>query len=162
MLRTESTKRIVPWWCIVLFLLTGVLLTAAPALSIMPPEVYIEASENSKIKGIARVESVEVVEVGKRYTTKYVTFVMEHSLTPDAPARFTGACKTVETREQSEVREVGGNIYYNPRVNERVFVTVTHEGGEITTFTRLTPDLEKVVREQPDRLRYGMGGVTYR
>lgn len=149
-------------WLMLVACLALVCLAASPALSILPPEVYVTRSENSAIKGIATIQSVTDVDIGPRYTTKCVTFAMEYSLVAGGPATFTGTCKSRETPEQRANQEVGGTIYYTPKEGERVFVTVSHDSGSITTLTAMTPQLEKIVRTEPSRLVYGMGGVSFR
>jgi len=119
----------------------------------MPPQHYAERAEESKIKAIAVVEKVEVLEKIKRYTTKQVTFRLEYGLTFDTPATFTGQCASVDHEWQDP--GVGGIIFLYPNVGERVFVTVSSDGGSITSFTPITPELENSVKETPGNICYG-------
>jgi len=127
-----------------------------PAFAVMPPEIYANASEESKIKAIATIEDVETLNVGERYSSKNVIFKIEYALTKDTPEIFTGFCQSVDTEEQKNNIMVGGNTYFYPHSGMRVFVTVQKNGGRITSMTPLTPELERAIRETPERVRYGI------
>ena len=51
---------------------------------------------------------------------------------------------------------VGPTVYFHPAKGDRVFVTVSEDGGAITSLTPMTPELEKGIRETPDKIRYGI------
>ena len=53
----------------------------------------------------------------------------------------------------------GGRIHFYPQVGARIFVTVTNDGGGITSITPATAELERVVREEPERIDYRMSEV---
>jgi hypothetical protein len=134
--------------------MTTLLLLAAltlPANALMPPRVYAERSEQSKIKAIAVIVAVESDQAtGKNK----VTFRNEYSLTADFPATFTGFCFSAVTDKQKNM--VGPTVYFHPHEGDRVFVTVTGDRGDITSMTPVTPELEKAVRNTPEKIRYGI------
>jgi len=135
-------------------LMTTLLLFAAftlPAHALMPPRVYAERSEQSKIKAIAVIVAVE----SDRATGQNrVTFQSEYSLTADSPATFTGICFSAVTDKQKNM--VGGTVYFYPHEGDRVFVTVTGDRGDITSMTPVTPELEEAAKKTPERIRYGI------
>jgi len=135
------------------------ILSVGSASALMPPEVYAKASRESKIKAIATIVDVRIVLVGKRYTSKEASFKLEYALESGVPETFTGACKSVDTEEQRANVMVGGNTYFYPQVGSRVFVTIREDGGSITSMTPMTSELEQVVREEPERLEYGVTQV---
>lgn len=141
------------------FALMAVLLMAAQAFAIMPPRVYAERSEKAEIKAIAVVTDVKVLEVGESYSTKRVTFETEYAITKDTKKKFIVFCKSVDSKEQEENIIFGGNVYFYPAKGERAFVTATGNGGEITSMTPLTPELEKAIRTAPETIRYGISSA---
>ena len=75
-------------------------------------------------------------------------------MTPYIPNKFVGGCKTMEYAWQ---KRSGDMVYFKPRKGQRVYVTITTNGGAITSFTPLTPRLEAVIRNDPNRLGYSRG-----
>jgi len=136
-----------------LFLVAAVL----PAGAVMPPDHYRRMAEESTIKAIAVVKSVEVIERTKRSTFKRVVFEMKHPFSADAPRSFTGTCYSVDHAWQDP--GVGGTIYYYPAEGTTVFVTVAADGGSITGLVTLNEETEKRFMAHPERIRYGIGGA---
>nr|WP_321255313.1 hypothetical protein [uncultured Pseudodesulfovibrio sp.] len=137
-------------------------LSVVPSSALMPPGVYAKASSDSKIKAIATIVDVKTTLVGERYTTKNVSFTLEYALEPDVPDLFVGKCKSVDTEDQRSNAMVGGDTYFYPQSGDRVFVTISENGGAITSMTPVTPELDQVVREEPERLVYGITQVGIR
>ncbi|GAB7023267.1 hypothetical protein [Salidesulfovibrio brasiliensis] len=133
---------------VLLFLLAGA------AQAIMPPEVYATRSRESKIKAIATIVSVDL---DQSTGENIVTFQTEFSLHKDTPVEFTGFCLSAVTEKQKNM--VGGTIYFYPQEQERVFVTVSKDGGMITSMTLMTPELEKAIINTPEKLQYGISRV---
>jgi len=129
--------------------------TALRVHAVMPPAHYRRLAEESKIKATAVVDFVLRAEDGKRYSTQRVAFRLETAFSENVPDRFSGSCYSVLHRWQKP--GVGGEIYYYPRKGDRVFVTVSTDGGWITSYTRLTPALEAALRENPGAVIFGMG-----
>lgn len=138
---------------VLLFLVAAVL----PAVAVMPPDHYRRMAEESKIKAIAVVKSVEVIERTKRSTLKRVVFEMKHPFSVDAPRSFTGTCYSVDRAWQDP--GVGGTIYYYPVKGTTAFVTVAADGGMITGLVILNEEIEKQFMAHPERIRYGVGGA---
>ncbi len=134
-------------------------LFAPAAQAIMPQEVYARASRESHIKAIATIVDVKIIHVGKRATLKDASFQLEYALTDDTPATFIGSCESVDTPQQKSNIMVGGNIYFYPKVGNRVFVTISDNDGSITSMTPMTPELEQIIREEPERIKYGITRV---
>jgi len=149
-----------------------------PANAVLPPEYYKQYAEESKIKAVATITHVETLSIGKYSSFKKATFRLEHvfrkkrskTMTKvysalrklsgnETPQVFTGLCNSVDTEEQNKNIMAGGTIYFYPYVGARVFVTVSSDGGSITTLTTLTPEMEKVIRETPEKLEFSMGGI---
>ncbi|PLW76642.1 hypothetical protein [Cohaesibacter celericrescens] len=137
----------------------AILLFARASHALMQPQVYAERALSSDIKAIAVILEVNILNTGTRSTEKMVTFKTEYALTEKTSDRFSGSCHSVDTPEQEANTMVGGQIYFYPVQEQRVFVTVRSNGGVITSFTPITEELETAIREKPNRLRYGIGKV---
>ena len=51
-------------------------------------------------------------------------------------------------------------VYFKPKPGQRVFVTVTTNGGAITSFTPINEELDYVIRKEPHRLTYSRGKAS--
>lgn len=131
---------------------------AVEASAVMPPQHYATLSEESKIKAIAIVDKIDVIEKTKRYTTKRATFRLEFAATPGVPEVFSGICKSVDHQWQEP--GAGGDVFIYPATGERVYVTVSSNGSSITSYTKLTPQLETAVKQAPETIRYGFSSAT--
>jgi hypothetical protein len=136
----------------ILFLLA----LALPARAQDPDYLSIMAHE-SEIKAIATVSKIQVMAHNSDGTLKNVTFKKVYAITPYVPDSFVGGCKTFVGGWQKRAE---GMIYFNPKPGQKVFVTVTTNGGAITSFTPLNAALDHVVRNEPYRLTYSHGRAS--
>ena len=124
------------------------------ASAVRLPEHYAEKAEASRIKAIARVETVSTLESGDRFSTQETVFTLiKPYFGTDVPKRFSGRSKAVLYPWQKP--GVGGDVYLYPEADEVVFVTVSEDEGTITSYTPLTDALEKALKEAPETVRYG-------
>lgn len=114
-------------------------------------------ARESEIKAIATVSRVQVMGNNADGTLKNVTFKNVHAITPYVPKTFVGGCKTLESSWQKRAE---GMVYFNPKPGQKVFVTVTTNGGAITSLTPLSAALDHVVRNEPHRLAYAHGKAS--
>ena len=142
----------------IMVLLILALSLSTPALAVRHPRHYQRQAEESKIKAIAIVERVKETQKGKRYSTQRVTFRLVQPFEEDIPQAFMGYCSAVLHKWQRP--GVGGEIYFYPRKGDRVLVTVSRDGGFITSYTRVTPKLEKALNEDPESVVFGMGEAS--
>jgi len=121
-------------------------LPVAETLAVMPPAHYQRMARSSLIKAIAMVKQVEVLSETKQSTAKKVRFRLEQALEDSqVPQEFSGTCQSVDHPWQDP--GVGGTIYYYPAEGARVLVTVSADGGAITMYRGMTPDLEEDIRQ---------------
>lgn len=116
-------------------------------------------AEESEIKAIATVKSVRSLTPYSDGTLKQVTFQRVYALTPYISKQFTGSCRTIESRWQVRAKDT---IYFDPKPGQKVLVTVSSDQGAITSYTLLTKELERVAREEPNRLHYNHGKALIR
>jgi len=134
------------------------------SFGILPPKVYKEAIHSSAIKAIAVVEKVEVLNETNRSIFKKVLFKLEKSLTRGSsqkkvPQEFSGSCYSVDHKWQNP--GVGGTIHYYPRIGARVLVTISSDGGGITSYTTLSPAFEEELKKNGlQNIEFGMGHAT--
>ena len=114
-------------------------------------------AQESEIKAIATVAKVQVMANNADGTLKNVTFKTVYAITPYVPKNFVGGCKTLESNWQKRAQ---GMIYFNPKPGQKVFVTVTTNGGAITSLTPMSAALDHVVRNEPYRLIYSHGKAS--
>ena len=132
------------YWCMLVIaadLLTG--FTTSSAAAVMPPAHYDTLVQSSAIKAIAFVQEVKILEETKRSSRKEVFFRLVKAFGNDVPRQFRGTCYSVDHERQNP--GVGGTIYYYPQKETKVLVTVSSDGGFITSYTLLSPELEQEV-----------------
>lgn len=120
------------------------------------PFDYAAQSRNARIKAIAVVEAVEVVENEAAYMGKVVAFKTEHPVTEDTPAVFKGYCRSRDTAEQKRHPLQYHQVFFSPEIGDRIYVTVTNDGGAVTSYTPLSEALEWAIRNRPSAIRYGV------
>ena len=128
------------------------------SFAVMPPEIYKKRMQESEIKAIAVVNKVEITGKDKMTVDKKVYFRLEKNF-GDKPVsgEFTGLCESART----EAPLAGGAVYFYPEKNERVFVTVTGDGGYITGYTSLTPELEYNINNNFDKMKFGINEIYF-
>lgn len=153
----RKTSRI-SFFLAAVILCAGIL--AATAFAVLPPKHYAKAVEDSKIKATAIVKSVKVIDHRQAVDYNKVTFTLIKSFGPEkAPKEFTGRCESVNKRFWEKSPGAGGTIYYYPSKNEKVYVTINDNDGSITSFTRLTPKLEKALDTDFKSVKTKMGSA---
>jgi len=137
-------------------LLLTLLLSVAHAQDI---DYLARMAEESEIKAIAIVTEVKRMGGNRDGSLYQVTFKTVYGQTPYIPNPFTAWCKTYEYAWQTRSKDT---VYFKPRKGQRVYVTVSSNGGSITSLTEATSVLEAAVRNEPYRLAYHRGAATLR
>lgn len=133
--------------------LLALVLFAVPALA-ADSDYLDRMAYESEIKSIAVISRVQRMGANADGTFLRVVFRTDYAVTPFTPKTFVGGCKTMESGWQ---KRSPGTVYFNPRAGQKVFVTVTTNGGAITSLTPMTPLLDAVVRSDPARLAFNKG-----
>ncbi len=116
-------------------------LNAVVSWAVLGADYYDQRARQSAIQAIATVTKVEIVGNSEHFMTKRVRFRLEKAFTKGVPDEFTGFCTSFDASQHQLI--IGGRIHFYPYVNQRVFVTITRDNGDITSFTSMTPELEK-------------------
>ena len=139
--------------CYLLFLTPWI---PSGAYAVMPPEWYENEADHSAIKAVAEVKDVIVLSTTKQYTRKKIVFSLEKPFEEHIPGTFTGICYSVDHAWQRP--GAGGTIYYYPAKGARVLVTVIHDEGAISSYTPLSPELEREIDVNGlANISFGMG-----
>ncbi len=128
-----------------------------PAWAVMPPSHYAQRAEESKIQALAVVESIKVLERGKHNTKKKVIFRLEHPFSDNIPDTFSGICYSVDHKWQKPLE--GGTIHFYPQQGILAYVTVSADGGMMTTYTPLDETAAELFVENAGKIRHSMGGA---
>lgn len=138
---------------VVLAMAVGLFLVAAPGHA-GDTEYLDRMARESEIKSIAVVTNVQRMGANADGTFLRVTFRNEYAVMPFTPGTFVGGCKTMENTWQTRSP---GMVYFSPKRGQKVFVTISTNGGAITSFTPLTPQLDAAARNDPWRIVYRHG-----
>ncbi len=126
----------------------------APLVGAVELDYLALLAEDSEIKAIAVVSQVQRMSRNSDGTFMRVTFKKKYAVTPYTPKSFVAGCKTMENRWQKRAQ---GTVYFKPRKGQTVYVTITTNGGAITSYTPLTAQLDAVIRQEPHRVAYSKG-----
>ena len=133
------------------------LLTSVPARGEV--DYLARMAQESEIKAIAVVTAVKRMGSNRDGTFYQVTFKTVYGLTPYIPNPFVGGCKTYEYAWQQRSKDM---VYFKPRKGQKVYVTVSTNGGAITSYTPLNDRLDSAIRHEPHRLAYHRGVASVR
>lgn len=118
------------------------------------PDYLGMLAQESEIKAIATIANVNKMTYNSDGTFTLVTFKRIYAVTPYTPKQFVGACKILDAKWQKRIKD---HIYYKPRRGQKVYVTVSTDGGAITSMTPMDAELDHVVRNEPYRIEYRHG-----
>ncbi len=114
-------------------------LASSLCFGVMPPSHYKKMIEQSQIKAEAKMVSVKVTNKTKYKITKEITFRLIKSDGEIKPKnQFKGWCYSAGKKMM-----VGGDKYYYPKEGERVYVTLSSEGGMVTSLETLASEMQK-------------------
>lgn len=130
------------------------ILLALPVLCRAETDYMALMAEESEIKAIAVVTKVRRMSGGANGSFTHVIFKRIQAFSPYIPKSFVGGCTTYEHRWQKRSPDM---VYFKPRKGHKVYVTITSNGGAITSYTKLNRQLETVLKEQPWRITYSKG-----
>lgn len=138
---------------VLVVLLTAVFAMNAQAVRL--PETYAEESEKASIKATAQVIQVKTLNSSKRYSRQKTIFsLIKNYFETTAPSQFSGISSAVLWPWQNPGE--GGEVFIYPKVGDVVFVTVSKDGGRISSYTNLTDGLQKALEQTPERIRFGI------
>lgn len=136
------------------FLLT--ILSVNYCFAALPSEI-----KTSDIKAIATVKDIKTLPLPKPScgSIKYITFKLEKPLGNSFGAKeFSGYCGSIQ--------DGFGTLTWLdelcfPIKNEKVFVTIIHNDGRITSYTPLSKKLETNLIKNFDKMKYLYGRIYY-
>ncbi len=129
------------------------------AFAVMLPKHYNERAQASGIKATAVILDVRLLEETKHSTRKEIFFKLEKSFGDTSLPEFQATCFSVDHAWQNSGE--GGTIFYYPEKGDRVLVTVNHNNGSVTSYTQLSPEIEKEVQENGlKNISFAMGRAS--
>ena len=144
-----------------LFCLLLIFSVSGTAHAVLPPHHYAQQAMNSDIKALAVVRQVIVLSESKQSTRKKIVFENKKGFSSLTPLLFSGTCYSVDHDWQAPF--AGGTLYYYPALGQKVLVTVTRNGGAITSYTPLDAALEdEILRNGLTHIEFNMGKAAIR
>lgn len=113
------------------------------------PKSWEAYANISKIKEVAIVTHIKIDQRKDNVIYQTVTFQTQNKT-------FTGKCITESKNSDTKNRIIGG-IYFNPQVGDLVYVTITNNNGQITTYQPITKEQARLYKANPDKIRYNLG-----
>ncbi len=126
--------------------------------ALVPPEVFNEKAEKSKIKAVASVVDVKAVEEKDGVERRLVTFKLEKRVgEAQVPEEFVASCSSLV---KGKPKSLGDVLYFNPVKGERFYVTVAEKDNEMTSLTPMSPRLMNALVKTPDKVKFNIGLAT--
>jgi len=139
-----------------LVMLTGAV--ASNSFAVLPPDAYCKAVEESLIKALARVDRVKTIRNGWHHSTQRTTFTLiKPYFGTKVTQHFSATSLAVLWPWQKP--DVGGQLFYYPKKGESVFVTISKDGGAITSYTVVTEAIEDALENKPKKINFGLSST---
>ena len=122
------------------------------------PKARLDIINQSQIKTPAVVESVKTIHNRRGNRTQLVKLT---GLYNNSNKKFEAKCYNYKGFFPWDVPEVGGAVNYSPQKGQRVFVTIDHPSGEITSMVIMDNEFENKLQKTPQKLKYDYNGAYF-
>jgi hypothetical protein len=120
------------------------------SFAIPNPKSWETYAKNSKIKKVAKVIKVETERKSGNLAFLKVSFESDNKI-------YTGKCVKERKTFFRKYKTLVGGIYFNPKKNDLVYVTINKDGGEITTYQPISQEEAIKYKQNPSKIRYDLG-----
>ena len=126
--------------------------------SMIAPTARLEVINESKIKTPAVVKSVKTLYNRRGNRTQLVEL---DGLYNNSDKKYEAKCYNFKGVFPWDAPIVGGGVIYSPKKGQRVFVTIDHPNGEITSVVIMDKNFEDKLRKTPQKLKYNYNGAYF-
>jgi len=126
--------------------------------SMISPTARQEIISESQIKTPAVVKSVKTIHNRRGNRTQLVQL---EGLYSNSGKKYEAKCYNFKGIFPWDVPEVGGGIYYFPKTGQRIFVTIDHPNGEITSVVIMDEKFENKLQSVPKKLKFNYNGAYF-
>ncbi|MDD3149494.1 MAG: hypothetical protein PHV68_01570 [Candidatus Gastranaerophilales bacterium] len=140
-----------------LFILSLIIFTVLPAFAIMPSDYYEKMVNESEIKTPAVVKKIRKID-NKKGNIIYRVYFESMYQTPEY--KFNGVCYSFKKNMPWDEAMEGRRFYY-PVKNSEVFVTVSKDGGFITSLIVMDEKFKEKLKTYPETLKYNAWGAYF-
>ena len=130
----------------------------AGGFAMIAPDARMEVINKSQIKTPAVVESVKTIHNRQGNRTQLVKL---NGLYNNSDKKYEAKCYNFKAVFPWDVPMVGGNVNYSPKKGQRVFVTIDHQNGDITSMVIMDEKFEKKLQTTPQKLKYDYYGAYF-
>ena len=123
------------------------------------PDARLEIINQSQIKTPAVVESVKTIQNRRGNRTQLVKLT---GLYHNSNKKYEAKCYNFKGFFPWDVPEVGGAVNYSPKKGQRVFVTIDHPNGEITSLVIMDSEFENKLQKTPQKIKYNYSGAYFK
>ncbi len=126
--------------------------------SMISPDAMMDIINQSQIKTPAVVKNVKTVQTHRGTRIQMVEF---EGLYENSGKTYNAKCHNFKSFYPWDVPTTGGPKYYYPKKGERVFVTISYQGGEITSMIIMDKNFEKKYKSNPKAVKYDCNGAYF-
>ena len=122
------------------------------------PKARHDVIVNSLIKTPAVVTSVKTIQNKKG---NRVQLVKLDGLYDNSGKKYEVKCRNYKGVFPWDTPLIGGDVNYYPKKGQRVFVTIDHPNGKITSMTVMDEKFENRLQQKPQELKYDYNGAYF-
>ena len=126
--------------------------------SMISPNAMLDLINKSEIKTPAVVKSIKTIQNKRGNRTQLVKL---EGLYNHSDKIFEAKCHNFKGIFPWDVPFVGGTVNYTPKKGQRVFVTIDHPNGEITSVVVMDKEFENKLINTPQKLKYSYTGAYF-
>ena len=126
--------------------------------AMISPKARQDVIINSQIKTPAVVTSVKTIQNRKG---NRVQLVKLDGLYNNSGEKYEAECRNFKGIFPWDKPLIGGGVNYYPQKGQRVFVTIDHPNGKITSMTIMDEEFENKLQETPQELKYDYNGAYF-
>ena len=122
------------------------------------PDARYNVIINSQIKTPAVVTSVKTIQNKKG---NRVQLVKLDGLYDNSGKKYEVKCRNYKGIFPWDTPLIGGDVNYYPKKGQRVFVTIDHLNGKITSMTIMDKKFEDNLQRNPEKIKYNYYGAYF-
>ena len=126
--------------------------------AMISPKAMLDLINKSQIKTPAVVKSIKTIQNKRGNRTQIVKL---DGLYDNSDKTFEAKCHNFKGIFPWDAPMVGGIVNYTPKKGQRVFVTIDHQNGEVTSVVIMDETFENKLQTTPQKLKYNYNGAYF-
>lgn len=126
--------------------------------AMISPKAKLDVINSSQIKTPAVVKSIKTIQNKRGNRTQIVKL---DGLYDNSDQKFEAKCYNYKGVFPWDAPMVGRIVNYTPHKGQRIFVTIDHPNGDITSVVIMDEEFESKLQNTPQKLKYNYNGAYF-